>query len=181
MTMLDPASHVSEPAPGRACGTCTVCCKVYDVIELGKPMGQWCRHCEPGQGCGIHPTRPEQCRAFHCLWMVSPWMGPEWKPERSKMVLTLDPATRFMLVQVDPGAPSAWKREPYYAQLKRWSAAAARERRHVVVLVNRLATVILPDRDVPVGAMEPGERIVARERRTPNGITFDIEKVRAAA
>ena len=94
-------------------------------------------------------------------------MGPEWKPERSKMVLTLDPATRFMLVQVDPGAPAAWKREPYYAQLKRWSAAAARERRHVVVLVNRLATVILPDRDVPVGALEPGERIVARERRTP--------------
>jgi hypothetical protein len=37
--------------------------------------------------------------------MMSPWMGPEWKPERSKMVLTLDPATRFMLVQVDPGAP----------------------------------------------------------------------------
>jgi hypothetical protein len=29
--------------------------------------------------------------------------------------------------------------------------------------------------------MEPGERIVARERRTPGGVTFDIEKIRAAA
>jgi hypothetical protein len=48
-------------------------------------------------------------------------------------------------------------------------------------MVNRLATVILPDRDVPVGEIGPGDRIVARERRTPNGVTLDVEKVRAAA
>ena len=179
--MLDPAPFASQPAPGRACGTCTLFCKVYDVPSLQKPMGQWCGHCRPGRGCGIHETRPEHCRSFHCLWMMSPWMGPEWKPERSKMVLTLDPETRFMLVQVDPGAPAAWKREPYHAQLRRWAAAAARERRHVVVLVNRLATVVLPDRDVSLGAFEPGDRIVARERRTPKGVVVEVEKVRAAA
>lgn len=179
--MLDPTTLASEPAPGRACGTCTLCCKVYDIAELGKPMGQWCRHCEPARGCRIHPTRPGQCRAFNCLWLTSLWMGPEWKPERSKMVLTLDTETRFLLVQVDAGAPAGWKREPYYAQLKRWAVAAARERRHVIVLVNKLATVILPDRDVPVGAIEPGDRIVARERRTPSGVTIEVEKVRAAA
>ena len=179
--MLDPAQYVAQPAAGRSCGTCTLCCKVYDVPALAKPMGQWCGHLRQGRGCGIHATRPDHCRAFHCLWMTESWLGPEWKPERSKMVLTLDPVNRFLLVQVDPGQASAWKREPYYGQLKRWAAAAAREGRHVIVFVNRSATVILPDRDVPVGAIEPGDRIVARERPAASGMTFEVEKVRAAA
>lgn len=179
--MLDPAQFASTPAPGRACGSCTLCCKVYDVPSLEKPAGQWCGHCKPGRGCGIHETRPTHCRSFHCLWMTATWLGPEWKPDRAKMVLTIDPATRFLFVQVDPGHASAWKREPYYAQLKSWSSAAARERRHVVVFLNKSATVILPDRDVPLGVFEPGDRLVARERPTPSGVTVEVEKVRAAA
>jgi hypothetical protein len=179
--MIDLSLMASQPAPGRSCGTCTLCCKVYDVPSLEKPAGQWCRHCLPGRGCGIHETRPQHCRAFHCLWMLAPWLGPDWKPERSKLVLTIDPATRFLLVQVDPGSASAWRREPYYRQLKQWAAAALGEGRHVVVFVNKNATVVLPDRDVPLGVIEPGDRIVSRERRTPSGVTADVEKVRAAA
>ncbi|HEX8168059.1 MAG TPA: hypothetical protein VF601_20000 [Beijerinckiaceae bacterium] len=179
--MLDPQQFASQPAPGKDCGTCTLCCKVFDVPSLNKPMGQWCRHCLPGKGCGIHATRPEHCRAFHCLWMTAPWLGPEWKPERSKMVLTVDPATRFLLVQVDPGNAAAWRREPYYGQLKQWAAASLREKRHVVVFLNKSATVVLPDRDVALGVIEPGDRIVARERATASGTTVEVEKVRAAA
>jgi hypothetical protein len=179
--MLNPAQFASQPAPGRTCGACTLCCKVFDVPSLAKPMGQWCRHCKPGRGCGIHETRPEHCRSFHCLWMTQEWVGSEWKPDRAKMVLTIDPVTRFLLVQLDPGQASAWKREPYYGQLKRWSAAALAERRHVVVFLNQNATVVLPDRDVPLGVIEPGDRIVTRERPTPNGVTIEVEKVKAAA
>jgi hypothetical protein len=177
--MLDPVQFVSEPAAGRACGTCTLCCKVFDVPELEKPAGEWCRHCSPGRGCGIHATRPDHCRSFHCLWMTQGWLGPEWKPERSKMVLTIDPQTRFLLVQVDPGAASAWKREPYYGQLKQWAAASLSERRHVVVFLNKSATVVLPDRDVALGPIESGERIVTRERATPNGVAIEVEKAAA--
>jgi hypothetical protein len=179
--MLDPKEFASQPAPGRACGTCTLCCKVFDVPSLAKPAGQWCRHCAPGRGCGIHETRPEHCRSFHCLWMTAPWLGPEWKPERAKMVLTVDPATRYLLVQVDPGSAAAWKREPYYGQLKQWAAASLGERRHVVVFVNKNATVVLPDKEVTLGPIEPGDRIVAHERLTPAGATIEVEKVRAAA
>ena len=177
--MLDPASFASEPAPGRDCGTCTLCCKVYDVPALDKPAGTWCRHCMPGRGCGIHETRPQHCRSFHCLWMTQDWLGPEWKPERSKLVLSVDPATRFMFVQVDPGAPAAWKRDPFYRQIKQWAASGLAERRHVVVFLNKSATVVLPDRDVPLGPLGPGDRIVARERRTQAGLTYDVEKVAA--
>lgn len=177
--MLDPAAFASAPAQGRDCGSCTLCCKVYDVPSLEKPAGTWCRHCLPGRGCGIHETRPQHCRSFHCLWMTQTWLGPEWKPERAKLVLSVDPSTNFLFVQVDPGAPGAWRREPYYRQLKQWAAAAVNERRHVVVFLNKSATVVLPDRDVQLGVLGPGDRIVARERRTAQGVTLDVEKVAA--
>lgn len=109
--------------------------------------------------------------------MTQGWLGPDWKPERAKMVLTIDPATRFLLVQVDPGSANAWRADPYYRQLKQWAAAAMPRRQHVVVFLNKSATVILPDRDVPLGVMGPGDRIVARERRTASGMTLDVEKV----
>ena len=177
--MLDPVAFATEPAPGRACGTCTLCCKVYDVPSLEKPAGTWCRHCKPGRGCGIHETRPQHCRSFYCLWMTQAWLGPEWKPDRSKMVLSVDPVTSFLFVQVDPGAANAWRGDPYYRNLKQWAAGAVTRQRHVVVFLNKSATVILPDRDVPLGVLGPGDRIVARERRTATGVTYDIEKVAA--
>jgi hypothetical protein len=111
--------------------------------------------------------------------MTQSWMGPEWKPERSKMVLSVDPDTHFLFVQVDPGAAAAWKRDPYYRQLKQWAAAAVGQRRHVVVFLNKHATVVLPDRDVPIGVLAPGDRIVATERHTPQGIVLDVEKAAA--
>ena len=41
-------------------------------------------------------------------------------------VLTMDPATRWLFVQVDPGAAQAWRKEPYFGQLRRWAAAGDR-------------------------------------------------------
>jgi hypothetical protein len=179
--MLDPVQYASVPAPGRACGACTLCCKVFDVPALEKPAGRWCLHCKPGRGCGIHETRPEHCRSFHCLWITQDWLGPEWKPDRAKMVLTIDPATMFVFVQLDPGQPGAWRREPYYGQLKKLAAASLPRKRHVVVFLDRSATVVLPDRDVPLGVFEPGDRLVATEVPTPNGMRIEVEKVRAPA
>ena len=179
--MLDPAQYISEPAAGRSCGACTLCCKVFDVPSLGKPAGQWCAHCKPGRGCGIHETRPEHCRAFHCLWITQGWLGPEWKPDRAKMVLTVDPVTKFLLVQLDPGQPGAWRREPYYGQLKSFAAASLEHGRFVVVFLNKSGTVVLPDRDVPLGEFAPGDRLVGHQRPGPNGMRIEVEKVRAAA
>lgn len=174
---IDPTSIVATPAAGRECGTCTLCCKVFEVPALAKPVGKWCQHCAPGQGCGIHATRPDHCRAFHCAWMTESWLGPEWKPERSKFVLTIDAATHFLLIQLDPGAPAAWKAEPYYSQIKRWAAASVENGKHVVVFLNRSATVVLPNEDIALGVIQPGERIVTRKRNTPYGPRYDVAKV----
>lgn len=179
--MLDPTGTASSPVEGRACGSCTLCCKVYDVPPVGKPAGAWCRHCTPGRGCGIWETRPDQCRHFDCLWLTQGWLGPEWKPERAKFVITLEQASRFMLVQVDPGAPKAWRAEPYYSQLRRWAVAAVPEHRLVVVFVNRSATVVLPERDLELGIVGPQDRILVRPRPTAHGLFLDVSKVQAAA
>ena len=95
------------------------------------------------------------------------------------MILTVDAATNFLLVQVDPGTPNAWRSEPYYGHLKRWAAGAIASGRQVVVFLNKAATVVLPDRDVALGILGPNDRIVARERDTPRGRMLDVEKATA--
>jgi hypothetical protein len=177
--MLDPVQFASTPAPGRSCGTCTLCCKVYDVPSLDKPMGTWCSHCLPGRGCGIHATRPQHCRSFHCYWMTTDFLGPEWKPQRCAFVLSVDPIAHNLLVQVDPGRPAAWRAEPYRAMFREWAIAGLSQGRHVVVFVNRNATVVLPDREEVVGPMMPGDRLVFSRRMTPDGPTADVRKVPA--
>src|SRR5262249_62281611 len=60
----------------------------------------------------------------------------------------------------DPGMPLAWKREPYYGALKRMSEFLFRLDRKVLVNLRGQVTVILPDREVVLGAVPPGEDIV---------------------
>lgn len=157
--MSIPGLPVDQPVAGRDCGTCTLCCKVYDVPVLDKPLGQWCPHCKPGKGCGIHETRPEFCRQFNCLWILAEFLGPEWKPERSRFVLSVDPATRSLFAQVDPAQPTVWKKPPYHTQFRQWAAAGVEVGRLVVIFVNRAATVVLPDKDVELGIINPGEKV----------------------
>ena len=76
-------------APGRECGACTLCCKVYALPEFAKPPGVWCKHCAPGKGCAIHEAPPDQCRQFFCLWMTDGTMPAEWKPDQARFVLSI--------------------------------------------------------------------------------------------
>jgi hypothetical protein len=158
----DPPLEAAEPplVPGRSCGTCNLCCKVYSIKELSKPAGRWCSHCVRETGCGIHPDRPRSCREFFCSWLVDPNLGPEWKPEVSRFVLSADATHRAIMVTVDPGRPLAWKRAPYYAVLKQFSEVFFRINQKVLVSLGGHITVVLPDRDVPIGAIMPGDEIV---------------------
>jgi hypothetical protein len=64
------------------------------------------------------------------------------------------------MVTVDPGRPLAWKREPYYAVLRKFSEVFFRLNQKVLVSLDGHITVILPNRDVPIGAVMPGDEIV---------------------
>jgi hypothetical protein len=163
-------------ATGRECGTCTLCCKVYDVPALNKPAGKWCNHCTPGKGCGIRETLPDHCRSFYCLYMTEAWLAPEWKPEVSKFVITVDPISRFMLVKVDPGQPKAWQKEPYLSQFRRWAQAMLPNGHLVIVFVNQHATIVSFDGMTELGIVGVNERIGTTMRITPNGPVYDITR-----
>ena len=91
-----------------------MCCKVPYIGEFHKPPGVWCRHAAPGKGCTIYGSHPASCQAFHCLWLLSPDFGPEWKPDRAKFVVYVQRNGENLQVAVDPGFPQAWQRPPYY-------------------------------------------------------------------
>src|SRR5436190_15012694 len=108
---------------GRACGSCTLCCKVLDIPALDKAAGKWCSHCQPGKGCGIYTARPAACRGFYCEWMISKGLGPEWRPERARFLLAKSNDGR-LTAHVDPGYPAAWRASPYYQNFKIRAAEA---------------------------------------------------------
>ena len=117
------ASRMSEST--RSCGSCTLCCKLLGVHALDKPPYQWCAHCVTGAGCAIYAKRPFDCRAFHCMYVEEGSNVPgHWLPSRSGMILCSDPEGPRIEVHVDDVCPDAWREEPYYGDLKRWSIGA---------------------------------------------------------
>ena len=98
----------------NACGSCTACCRVYSISEIGKPAGQWCEHCAVGKGCKVYETRPWKCVEFECLWLQSqhggfgPPMPDEMRPDRCKVVFS--PLDDTFIALCMPGSPDAWRK-----------------------------------------------------------------------
>ena len=145
--------------PGRACGTCTLCCKVIAVADFDKQPGVWCPHCIRGKGCGIYETRPTDCRTFFCEWMLEKGLGAEWKPERAKFALVMGEGGHLTAF-VDPGFPAAWRNTPT-SKLQRWSLEDARAPPAGDHDPASAASVIvvLPDREIDVGHVGPDESV----------------------
>ena len=163
MTSLDTAQNFElipkAVVPGRDCAECSLCCKTIEVPELAKPAGRWCSHARPGKGCGIHDTRPNACATFDCYWRLEQRLGPEWKPDRARFVLATLMPSGVLAVLVDPGQPLAWRREPYLTQIRHWADEAIRTRSQVLLMNGRRASVILPQSELYVGELEPGDAI----------------------
>jgi hypothetical protein len=107
------------------CGTCTACCRIFEIPELQKPAGKWCDHCEVGRGCSIYDTRPEVCQTFECLWLLSQKredprerFAPELRPDRCKVVLSPSTNEAIIAATTMPGSPLAWQRSEMMAVIK---------------------------------------------------------------
>lgn len=88
-----------DPVPGRACGTCTICCKepLIDDPMLKKHAGVLCEHCVPGGGCNIYEALPQTCADFYCGYRLMPDMGEDWRPDRSGVLVS------FIEAELPPG------------------------------------------------------------------------------
>jgi hypothetical protein len=170
---------------GRACGSCTLCCKTVAVAELAKPPGIWCPHCRPAkqQGCAIYESRPAGCRDFYCEWMFSEKLGPEWKPDRAKFALMVT-ATGHLAACIDPGFPSAWRQEPYYQTLWRWARERAESRSSswpgVDVWIGRRCIIILPDGEKDLGIVAADEEVRIDRVMTVTGPAYVATKFSVA-
>jgi hypothetical protein len=170
----------AKVVPGRSCGTCTLCCKAVGVAEIAKPGGVWCQHCVSGKRCAIYQQRYGSCRTFYCEWMMQKALGPEWKPDRAKFVLVNTDRNRHLTACADPGYPSAWRRSPYYQQLKQWAAEGLQRfpDLHIVnAMIGSRCIVILPDREVDIGVLDSDEMI----ELSAAGAGFEARKVKRPA
>jgi hypothetical protein len=158
--MMDAAISL---APGKECATCAMCCKVYEFADLKKKKG-WCENFKLGVGCTIYATRPEPCRAFYCNWMLIEALGPEWKPNVCKFVMTYDPS-RSILVQVDTSYPTAWRAKPYYDSLREWAVRLKAEKRFIFILVGKNLTVMTAEGEYDLGFFDSSHDLKMRTEK----------------
>jgi hypothetical protein len=143
-----------------------MCCKVLGILELAKPPGKWCSHCDIGKGCKIYDTRPQECRTFHCLWLADSRMPEHWKPDRSKIVITTGWNGNSLELRCDPGHAGAWRKEPYYSEIMQLAMKARSIDGAVFIVVNESSTLVAPEGEFPLGKVDPDDRVVQEMRGT---------------
>lgn len=147
-------------AAGKACGACGMCCKVLHISELEKPAGVWCGHFRKGGGCGDYAGRPGACRGFLCLWITSEKLDDAWRPDKAGFLMYSDRDGKRLNVVVDPGKPTAWRREPYYSRLKAMSRRAL-DGYELLVCIGDRRIVMFPSEDVDLGVLNPDHKLVS--------------------
>lgn len=137
------------PLAHRSCEGCAMCCKLPGITELEKPEGQWCIHCSTRKSCDAYDTRPQPCRTYYCYYMLSDNLGEEWRPTKSRMIVSPKHGGKVASILVDTDRPDAWRKEPYFSTLQRWSREI-----QVLVSINRQMYQIHPDRVEDLGLRE---------------------------
>ncbi len=154
-----------------------MCCKIMTVDEIAKPRNKWCPHCDIGKGCKIYETRPPSCRLFYCQFLKEARFPDHWRPSRSRMVLIYNGDAMRLCVYVDTDRPDAWRKEPYYSELKTWARNGVASKTQIVVFVGDHLTVVLPDRDKVIGVGKKGQYLRSVTRNGPRGPEYDVELV----
>jgi len=146
---------------GRACGECSLCCKLLPIKKgegdngFAKPANEWCKHCEVGKGCKIYADRPTACRGFTCMWLCRGDVPEYWYPLKSKMVLVWVPFIRktqpqnALEIHVDPGFPNRWREEPWHSSIREASQRGLENGTFTTFLLDgKQRLLILPNKEV---------------------------------
>jgi uncharacterized protein len=96
----------------RVCGSCSLCCKLFEVGELLKPRDTWCRHVVFGKGCGLHPNWPKTCNDFFCMWRderAKAALTDDVRPDKCGVVLVAAGGGVAIVAVCRPETPFAWR------------------------------------------------------------------------
>jgi hypothetical protein len=81
----------------RACGECTLCCKLLPVMELTKKAGEVCQHQRHFKGCAIYTKRPRSCKTWSCAWLLDDSLDKNFKrPDKAHYVI--DPVPDYVTI-----------------------------------------------------------------------------------
>jgi hypothetical protein len=135
-----------------------------EIAELQKPIGAWCKHCAPKKGCNIYPERPEECRTFHCGWLLDPDMPEELRPDRSKVVLGADQTGLRLVARCDHSHPLAWRNEPIRSYLRRMAARLWPADQTVFASAGQHTWLFTPNGEQDLGVIDPSFAILVEKR-----------------
>lgn len=92
------------------------------------------------------------------MWLISPAMPETLRPDRAKVLISIEDGGASIVARADPADPGAWRREPIHGQLRRWAADNWFKQRTIWAMVDRRAWLIAPDRDVDLGEIDAHSR-----------------------
>jgi hypothetical protein len=148
-----------------------MCCKVFAVEELGKPMGVTCPHFSGG--CSIYADRPTACRSFECVWLMDPEMPHRFRPDQTKVVLDQNADGTRLIARCDPANPLAWRRNPMHAELRAYAAKTWRTGKLVLAVAGRQTWVVTPKSDIDLGELDPRSTLKVVEG-ADGGVTVSV-------
>lgn len=71
-----------------------------EVRSLNKACNIWCPHCTK-KSCKIYDERPDDCREFNCVWMMTD-LPDNLRPDRCGFVLSTTDADDVIQVNINP-------------------------------------------------------------------------------
>lgn len=145
-----------------------MCCKLMAIPSLEKPRHSWCPNYVSRRGCGIYAERPRECSAFECLYLAHPALGDAWRPDKARFMIWVGRQENRLMVEVDPAHAGAWKREPYYSELRRWADRTQRNVTEILVRTGTHVQMLFPEGEVDLGP-EQNLPIASGYEPTPTG------------
>jgi len=109
------------------------------VDELRKPAAVDCKHQRGTQGCAIHPTRPDICHRYRCLWLQGGLEDDE-RPDATGGVVDLETTGIGVRLDIRMARGRSFERSPALR------AIAERYRNEMPVRVSDVEDVMDPDR-----------------------------------
>ena len=74
---------------------------------------------------------------------------------------------------MDPARKDAWRKQPYYGELKAWAATLYPQKRYLIVLQGTDVIAVMPNADKLLGRAAPNQVIHVFEKKTPQGMIYD--------
>jgi hypothetical protein len=68
------------------CDGCTLCCELLDIPWMDSPVGEYCKHCEIGKGCGIYDNAPKDCLDYQCAYNQMDNVSLNLRPDKCGVI-----------------------------------------------------------------------------------------------